>query len=74
VDIGGIDEWWKKAKRGYELIKETFAGPLEENLKENYTVCKTVGYATAVGTYYIPESRFGRELGLTLGIGTTYAC
>ncbi|MGA9315200.1 MAG: RHS repeat-associated core domain-containing protein, partial [Solirubrobacteraceae bacterium] len=74
VDIGGVEEWWKKAKRGYELVKETFAGPLKESLKENTTVCKAVGYAAAAGTYFIPETSLGRELGLALGVGTTYAC
>jgi hypothetical protein len=32
------------------------------------------GYATTVGAYFIPESKFARVLGLVLKVGTTYAC
>jgi hypothetical protein len=74
VETEGIVEWWKKVKEGWHLIKETFAGSLEEAYGKNTTVCKVAGYAAAVGTYFIPESSFSRALGLTLGIGTTYAC
>jgi RHS repeat-associated protein len=74
VDIGEIDEWWKKVKRGFELVKESIASGLEENLRENSTVCKVVGYATTAGLYFIPESRFAKQLGLVVGFGTTYAC
>jgi RHS repeat-associated protein len=35
VNLGEIDEWWKKVKKGYELVKETVVGPLIQNFKEN---------------------------------------
>jgi hypothetical protein len=74
VELGEIDEWWKQVKSGFDLIKETYAQPLVEDLRENSTVCKAVGYATAVGSYFIPETRFAKSLGVVLGFGTTYAC
>ncbi len=74
VETEGIVEWWKKVKGGWDLVKETFAAPLEEAYKNNTTVCKATGYAAAVGTYFLPESSFSRALGLALGVGTTYAC
>ncbi len=74
VEVNGIDEWWKQVKKGFELVKETYAEPLVQNLKENSNVCKTVGYAATVGSYFIPETRFAKALGVAVGFGVTYAC
>jgi RHS repeat-associated protein len=74
VDFGEINEWWRKVKKGYALVKETITEGLQETFRENSTVCKVVGYAGAVGSAFIPASRFGRALGIALGAGTTYAC
>jgi RHS repeat-associated protein len=71
---GDVEEWWKKTKKGYELIKEAVSNGLHEFMKENTTICKVVGYAAAVGSAFIPGSKFGRAAGVVLGIGVTYSC
>jgi hypothetical protein len=63
-----------KVKKGYRLMKETIDNGLSEAMNENTTVCKVVGYATAVGSSYIPEGKLARTVGLSIGLGTTYAC
>ena len=74
VDFGEITQWWHKVKKGYQLVKETIDNGLSEAMRENTTVCKVVGYATSVGSFYIPESRLARAVGLAIGLGTTYSC
>jgi RHS repeat-associated protein len=74
VDWGEVTQWWHKVKNGYQLVKETLSSGFNEFMSQNSTVCKVVGYATAVGSFYIPEGRLARALGLGIGIGTTYAC
>jgi hypothetical protein len=74
VELGDITEWWQKVKKGFELIKETVYGPLNQDLRENATVCKVTGYAVATATYFAPESQLGKALGLVIGFGTTYSC
>ena len=79
VVTDGIVEWWKKTStafnKGWELVKESVLGrEIGELFKENSTVCKTVGYTTSAGSYFIPEARFAKILGVVLGVGTTFAC
>jgi RHS repeat-associated protein len=74
VEVEGVIEWWKKVKKGYELIRETLAPGLKEAFRENSTVCKAVGYATAAGSYFIPESEFAKAVGVAVGFGVTYGC
>jgi RHS repeat-associated protein len=74
VNIGEITEWWRQAKKGWELIKRVVYEPLVQSLEEQKSVCKAVGYATSVGSYFIPEGKFAKALGVVLGVGTTFAC
>ncbi len=74
LNLGEIGQWWQQVKGGWKLIKEVFEPALEKALRKNSTVCKAVGYAGAVGSYFIPESRFAKLIGLAVGLGTTYSC
>jgi RHS repeat-associated protein len=74
LNLGEIGQWWQQVKGGWKLVKEVFEPALENNLRKNSTVCKAVGYAGAVGSYFIPESRFAKLIGLAVGLGTTYSC
>jgi hypothetical protein len=71
---GKVSQWWEKVKKGYLLVKQTAIDPLLQNLKEQRTVCKAVGYATSAGSYFVPEGKFARALGVAVGFGTTYSC
>ncbi len=74
VDLGEVEDWWQHVKTGWRLVKETVVQPFLQNLKENSTVCKATNYALAAGSYFVPENKFAKALGVALGLSATYAC
>jgi RHS repeat-associated protein len=74
VELGEVVQWWKKVKKGYELIKEVVEESLDQTIRANGTVCKAVGYGTAAGGYFVPEGRLARVLATAVGFGVTFAC
>jgi RHS repeat-associated protein len=75
VDIGEeITQFWKKVKKGFQLVKETVWTGVQTTFNENTTLCKKVGYAWTVGSAFIPGGKWARALSISLGMGLTYSC